>query len=408
MIRRLRWKFVVVCMAAVFVVMALLVTLVNLTFHAHSSAQIDATLQYISDNGGNYPRRGAPPKRDSKFALDPFNASPEAPFMTRYFSVQFDADGEVVAANTESIAAVTEDEAVLLAQEALERGEASGASDVYRYLVSQSDEGALVTFVDASMTYRVGYQVLVISASVAFAICVAVFLMALLFSGKAVRPLAQSFEKQRSFITDAGHELKTPLTIISANCEILELNLGKNEWLTGIEKQTGRMRRLVNDLVSLSRMDEERPQRARTRFCISDAVYDTAMAFAPAAERAGRRLSVLTEPNVEITGDEAAVRQLTSILLDNAVKYADEAGEIVVTLNGGKHPVLAVENDCAGVDNLELSRLFDRFYRADPARTGDGSYGLGLSIARSIAQAHRASIRAEKARGSRLRVRVRF
>ena len=199
-----------------------------------------------------------------------------------------------------------------------------------------------------------------------------------------------------------------PLTIISANCEILELNQGENEWLDGIEKQVSRLRKLVNNLVTLSRLDEERPAGPKVRFSLSDAVYDTAMTFSATAERSGKHLRVTVEPDVFIAGDEGAVRQLASILLDNAVKYTDQGGEIAVSLIGGRRPVLSVENDYSAVNELALSRLFDRFYRADPARTGDGSHGLGLSIARSIAETHRASIRAEKAGEGRLRLRVRF
>ena len=238
--------------------------------------------------------------------------------------------------------------------------------------------------------------------------CLAVLLLALLFSGRAVRPIAQSVEKQRQFITDAGHELKTPLTIISANCEVLEMEMAGNEWLTGIEKQVARLRKLVNDLVTLSRLDEGRPTGEEARFSLSDAVCDTALAFSAAAERAGKRLRADAEPGVFINGDEAALRQLTAILVDNAVKYADAGGEIRVGLRGGRHPVLTVENDCRNVSELPLDRLFDRFYRFDPARTGDGSHGLGLSIARSIAEAHRASLRAEKLAAGRLRMRLRL
>ena len=109
-----------------------------------------------------------------------------------------------------------------------------------------------------------------------------------------------------------------------------------------------------------------------------------------------------------VTGDEAALRQLTAILVDNAVKYANAGGEVTVCLRGGRHPVLTVENDCRNVDELPLQRLFDRFYRFDSARTGDGSHGLGLSIARSIAETHRAALRAEKAGEGRIRMRVRL
>lgn len=420
MIRRLRRKFVGVCMAAVLVVMVVLVALISLLYYLHSSAQVRDTLSFLAQNGGEFPvvqtaaeegaqqpRRSPRRGQDAGFGLAPLD-SPEAPFMTRHFSVRFDASGEVVSANTSSIAAISEEEAVEFAQAVLETGKSSGGYDVYRYLVSDYGEDTLVTFLDASVVLRMQRQILVLASTVAVVISAAVFLMAVLFSGKAVRPTVQSIERQRGFITDAGHELKTPLTIISANCEILELSVGENEWLDSIEKQTARMRRLVNDLVALSRLDEERPQTERLRFSLSDAVYDTAMAFAPAAERAGKALRVDTDPDVFLCGDEAAIRQLTSILMDNAVKYADAGGEICVRLLGGKHPVLCVENDFQNVDALELSRLFDRFYRADPARTGDGSHGLGLSIARSIAEAHRASIRAEKADAARLRLRVRF
>ena len=182
-----------------------------------------------------------------------------------------------------------------------------------------------------------------------------------------MRPIAQSVEKQRQFITDAGHELKTPLTIISANCEVLEMEMDKNEWLTGIEKQVARLRRLVNDLVALSRLDEGRPVGPGARFSLSDAVCDTATAFTAAAGRSGKRLRVTVAPGIYTTGDEAGLRQLTAILVDNAVKYADEGGEVAVCLNGGRHPVLTVENDCRNVDGLPMDRLFDRFYRFDPA-----------------------------------------
>ena len=257
---------------------------------------------------------------------------------------------------TESIAAVSSEEAVLSARRALDKA-GSGYLDVYRYRVSETDDGTLVVFLDASTQLSTARQFFIISSSVAAGVCLAVLLLALLFSGRAVRPIAQSVEKQRQFITDAGHELKTPLTIISANCEVLEMEMAGNEWLTGIEKQVARLRKLVNDLVTLSRLDEGRPTGEEARFSLSDAVCDTALAFSAAAERAGKRLRADAEPGVFINGDEAALRQLTAILVDNAVKYADAGGEIRVGLRGGRHPVLTVENDCRNVSELPLDRL---------------------------------------------------
>ena len=411
MIRRLRRKFVLLCMGVVVAVMVAVVALMNGFFIARANATLDGMLAFLTDNGGDFPvmndeeapriPRGPRQMDWGGMSMD----SPEAPFITRHFSVLLDAGGEALSVNTESIAAVSSEEAVLYARRALDKA-GSGYLDVYRYRVSETDDGTLVVFLDASTQLSTARQFFIISSSVAAGVCLAVLLLALLFSGRAVRPIAQSVEKQRQFITDAGHELKTPLTIISANCEVLEMEMAGNEWLTGIEKQVARLRKLVNDLVTLSRLDEGRPTGEEARFSLSDAVCDTALAFSAAAERAGKRLRADAEPGVFINGDEAALRQLTAILVDNAVKYADTGGEIRVGLRGGRHPVLTVENDCRNVSELPLDRLFDRFYRFDPARTGDGSHGLGLSIARSIAEAHRASLRAEKLAAGRLRMRL--
>ena len=413
MIRRLRRKFVLLCMGVVVAVMVAVVALMNGLFVARANATLDGMLAFLTDNGGDFPvvddgeapriPRGPRQMDWGGMSMD----SPEAPFITRHFSVLLDAGGEALSVNTESIAAVSSEEAVLYARRALDKA-GSGYLDVYRYRVSETDDGTLVVFLDASTQLSTARQFFIISSSVAAGVCLAVLLLALLFSGRAVRPIAQSVEKQRQFITDAGHELKTPLTIISANCEVLEMEMAGNEWLTGIEKQVARLRKLVNDLVTLSRLDEGRPTGEEARFSLSDAVCDTALAFSAAAERAGKRLRADAEPGVFINGDEAALRQLTAILVDNAVKYADAGGEIRVGLRGGRHPVLTVENDCRNVSELPLDRLFDRFYRFDPARTGDGSHGLGLSIARSIAEAHRASLRAEKLAAGRLRMRLRL
>ena len=413
MIRRLRKKFVLLCMGVVFAVMLAVVALMNGLFITRANAMLDGMLAFLADNGGGFPTgeaEGAPrlPRspRQQDWGGMGFD-SPETPFITRHFSVLLDESGEALNVNTDSIAAVSADEAVLYAQRVLNRAD-SGYLDIYRYCVRATDDGTLAVFLDASTQLATGRQFLVISGSVALGVCLAVFLLALLFSGRAVRPIAQSVEKQRQFITDAGHELKTPLTIISANCEVLEMEMDKNEWLTGIEKQVARLRRLVNDLVALSRLDEGRPVGPGARFSLSDAVCDTATAFTAAAGRSGKRLRVTVAPGIYTTGDEAGLRQLTAILVDNAVKYADEGGEVAVCLNGGRHPVLTVENDCRNVDGLPMDRLFDRFYRFDPARTGDGSHGLGLSIARSIAETHRATLRAEKAGKGRIRMRLRL
>ena len=264
MIRRLRKKFVLLCMGVVVAVMVAVVALMNGLFLARVNASLDGMLALLADNGGDFPAgdgEETPPAprgpRQQDWGGVDVN-SPETPFITRHFSVLLDESGDALDVNTDSIAAVSSEEAVLYAQRALDKAD-SGYLGVYRYRVAATDEGTLVVFLDASTQLTTARQFLVISGMVTLVVCLAVFLLALLFSGRAVRPIAQSVEKQRQFITDAGHELKTPLTIISANCEVLEMEMEKNEWLTGIEKQVARLRKLVNDLVALSRLDEGRP-----------------------------------------------------------------------------------------------------------------------------------------------------
>lgn len=172
--------------------------------------------------------------------------------------------------------------------------------------------------------------------------------------------------------------------------------MGKNEWLDDIRSEGERMGLLINQLVTLSRMDEGTASLVYEDFDLSDAVADTVSEFQGLAEERGQRLTSRITPAMEYHGDESMIRHLTAILLDNAVKYCDPEGEIRLSLTKRRYPVLVVENTYRDVDELELGRLFDRFYRADKARTFSGSFGVGLSIAQSIVKSHKGNISAYK------------
>ena len=223
----------------------------------------------------------------------------------------------------------------------------------------------------------------------------------MLFSKTFMKPVAESYEKQKQFITDANHELKTPLTLILTNVDIAEAELGTNEWLDDIRSEGHRMTELVNQLVALSRMDEENVSAEVSEMDLGEIVSDTISEFQPLAAEQGQRIIVDVDPNLQYRGEEALLRRLISILMDNAVKYCDEGGEIRVCLKRRKFVVLTVENAYRNVDAIELGRLFDRFYRADKARTA-GGYGIGLSIARMIVQKHRGEITAYRKDGTHI------
>ena len=207
------------------------------------------------------------------------------------------------------------------------------------------------------------------------------YLIVVLCPRRAIEPVVQANRKQKQFITDASHELKTPITVIATSLKLLEMDVGQQKWIDKARTQTEKLRELVASLVTLSRMDEEDSPLHPQDFPISDAVRETAESFADFVESKGHVLQLDIAPGLTYCGDEYAVRQLVSILQ-----------------KARRGVVLRERNDCEGLDPAVLDRLFDRFYRPDEARSAaGGGFGIGLSIARSIAEGHRGSIRAKSA-----------
>ena len=334
--------------------------------------------------------------------------SKEMPYESRYFTVTVNSAGDVLSVDTGKVAAVDMEQAVAYAEAALASGKTRGFADDYRYLVSDTDDGQLVLFLDCGRNLTTWRSFLIASLGVAAGGLVAVFLLILAFSGRVVRPVAESYEKQKRFITDAGHEIKTPLAIIEADAEVLEMELdGESEWLQDIRAQTRRLADLTNDLVYLSRMEERQDSAQLVDFPLSDVVEETAQSFRSRAMQKRQTFTERIEPMLTLRGDEKAVRQLTGILLDNAVKYAPEGGVIELTLaRQGRGAALTVFNTTeTAIPRESLDRLFDRFYRTDPSRSSaTGGHGIGLSIARAIVNAHRGKITAESADGHSLRI----
>lgn len=260
--------------------------------------------------------------------------------------------------------------------------------------------------VDGSMSRSALMQSTTISGIVLLGCVALVLILIFLLSKKAVKPIAESYEKQKQFVTDANHELKTPLTLILANLDIAEAELGKNEWLDDIRSEGHRMTELVNQLVSLSRMDEDGHKMNISEVSFSEIVSDRVSEFEHLARERGKTLSASIDKDVKYHGDEALLHRLIGILMDNAIKYCDNDGEIRITLSRGRRVVLTVENTYAAVGELELNRLFDRFYRADKARKFTGGYGIGLSMAKAIVEKHKGDIMAYKKDGMHIGFKV--
>ena len=400
MIYRLQKRFILICTVSVLTVIALVFGVILVLNISSMNRNMDMLADRVSEGGGRFPGSfdepppfdKMPPRNEPNFEF----ITPETPFSTRHFTVFFDKKGEVARTNTESIYAIDEDTAIDYAEKAMADGDERGWISSYRYKIFSTDLGMGVVFVDGSMSRTVLMQSTTIAGFVLLGCAALVLMLIFLLSKKAVKPIAESYEKQKQFVTDANHELKTPLTLIMANVEIAELELGKNEWLDDIRAEGHRMTELVGQLVALSRMDEEGDAIHSSMLPLGAIVGDIVSEFKSLAKSKGLTFQASIDEGVTYLGDEALLRRLVGVLMDNAVKYCDNGGEITVTLSGGKHLVMTVENSYSAVEQIELHRLFDRFYRADPARTFSGGYGIGLSMAKAIVEKHKGEITAYK------------
>ena len=220
--------------------------------------------------------------------------------------------------------------------------------------------------------------------------------------------MEESIRKQKRFITDASHELKTPLTIIDANTEIMEMESGESQWTKSTRKQIQRLTGLVQQLVTLSRLDEEKGLQDIAEFDLSEAVSESVQPYGALAQTKEKHLTLNIEGGLMYTGDEKSIRQLSGILMDNAVKYSSEKGNITLTLKKkGKKILLEIYNDADGLPQGKLDVLFERFYRLDSSRnSGTGGSGIGLSVAKAIVQAQKGKITAENKTGNGLTITV--
>ena len=402
MAKKLRWRFVLISMLSLLAVLAIVMTTINVTNYTEVKNSADVLLEALAEGGGQFrfepwategegnaePPQGpeAPVQDRRPIGIEQGGRfSAETPYETRFFTVVRLSDGTYLA-NTDSIAAVDADTAVAMAAEALRSGKTKGYSGVYRYLVTA--DGNMVLFVDCFRGLNTAKNFLATSLIVSAAVLVGMFLLVFLFSKRAVKPIAEAYERQKQFVTEASHELKTPITIISANNELLQMEYGDNESTDAIEHQVKRLSSMVKNLVSLSRLDEV-SQVEKVPCNLSECVLEHVDLYRNALTSGGRALTVDVDEGVTLVGNPDLLAQLTGILLDNAIKYA--RSHTTVSLKRDKSIVLSVENDADNLSDGDKNRCFERFYRdVDVAQNVEGS-GIGLAIAKQIVELHRGS-----------------
>ncbi len=406
MIDKLRRKMIWVSGTALVVVFLIIFVSIYVIGTQQLNTTMDMLCDHISDGGGTFLPFDKEHPRPPDMDRFPGFFTAETPFSTRFFVVRFDENGNIASANTESVSSITQEDAFEYAVAVREKDALRGWKGSYRYKLFDTPGGQSVVFVDGSMNKATTATLLIASGCVLVGSMVVILFLIILLSKRAVRPMAESYEKQKQFVTDANHELKTPLTLILTNLDILETETGKNEWLDDIRSEGQRMSALVGQLTALSRLDEDRPQMQLVDFPLGEMVEDTISEFVPLVNERGLTINSRIQPGVQYTGDEGALRRVVAILLDNAVKYCDPGGYISLSLYAKRYPIITVENSCREVDGIELNRLFDRFYRADKARTASGSFGIGLSLAQAIIEQHHGEISAYKAEEGQIGFRI--
>lgn len=324
---------------------------------------------------------------------NPFDDRPAFRLAT-FYSVAVSDDGRILATDSGNNALYSEDFLQIQAKKAIDSGKKRGMKGNLLYLVAQKQGYKLVVFMDNTIVQERMTDLLRNTLIFGSVTLVAVFFLAMYLAKKIVRPLEESYLRQKQFISDAGHELKTPVSVIGANAELLRRELGENQWLANIGYENERMGSLVKQLLDLAKTENVPIVTACVDF--SRLVSGEILPFESVAFEKGLTLNADIAAGISVDANADTLRQLVSILIDNAIDHSARGREVAVHLRQ-EHgwAKLSVVNDGAPIPKERREHLFERFYRVDEARSDNGHYGLGLAIAKAVTDAHKGKIAVE-------------
>lgn len=399
MIRKFQRKFVLITMITLFFILSLIILAATSLNYYNMNSRADAFLELLSENQGNISKEDLRSLNEQSFYTE------NIPYEMRYFIVDFKDDTVIDRSHMESI---SEEEGKILSGFMLKNEGNKGTIQNMRYLIDRDHSQLYVLNIYEGQKAFENFFVNTVFISVMSLF--AVFIIVSVFSKKAIKPMTEGLLKQRRFITDAGHEIKTPLSIIAANCEVLELQYGRNEWIESTQNQVRRMNLLIKNLLTLAKMDEENIDIHFVTLNLSEIAEKIIQPFTVLADQKGIEVQKRIEKNLYISADPNRISHLISILMDNSIKYTPVDGVIEIYLERkGKNIIFDFINTVEKMPEGNLERLFDRFHREDDSRTSEGGgYGIGLSLARAVVKSHGGRIRASKAEKDKIRFRVEF
>lgn len=407
MIKELKRKFVLISIGAVALVLLLIMGSINIVNYRDIVVKAEYILDVLANGGGKFPDVPEEDKNGDETTLVSESAKVletdeniEMQYERRFFTVTFISDTELVI-NLDNIAAVDTETAVRYAFELNSKGRNKGFKGYYRYMktsvITENGEKNMYIFLDCNRELLTFYNFLFTSITVSVIGLLLVLMLLIVFSKFAIKPIAESYEKQKRFVTDASHELKTPLTIISANADVLEIEQGSSEWIDSIRNQVMRLKDFTEKLVLLAKMDEEGAPLNKQAFSLSDAVKNSVENFRASIDVGHKTLACDIDSEINYYGDQEMIKVLADVLIDNAVKYSNDGGTIHISLKADyNNCIFTVYNTAEYIDVDKLDMIFERFYRLDESRnSGMGGHGIGMSAAKAIVTAHGGTITAD-------------
>lgn len=397
MIKKLQIKIIAVILLTLLLVFSVMLLVLNLSVRKNSNARVNEFMESVIKNDGfMVPQRGA--KLEKLPSLEMIKAG-------RFFYVKLDKNLTAIEINLDMMYDFTIDDTVEFIVYVIESKEEKGTIGNFSFYSAAKPYGRIIVFAERSIEIGMLEQLTRTSLWSALIVAVVILFLAIFLSRWIIDPVKTAFSKQRRFISDASHELKTPLTIIETNVDVLENELGENKRLGDIREQSKRMDSLVSSLLTLSRTDDDQLKLTMNEFSLSNIVLSTVLEFESLMYEAGKEYSYNIAENISYVGDEKTIQQLLTILIDNALRYSNTNGQISVSLTtNGNHKVISVFNTGQGIPANEKERIFERFYRIDESRTREtGGYGIGLSIAKAITEIYKGKIEVSSDYGSWVR-----
>ena len=406
MTKTLKRRFIIFTMAAVTCLLVFIVLAINSLNWMMLARQSDTVLETIVDSDGTFHKMDfdRPPPFSRPLDMDRMRAS-------RFVIVRSDLSDNIIDVNIDQISAIDYETAKSYALEVLQADDISGRVHGYKFAVKQLGLNRLTFFMDTSEQSENFRMVLLASTAIALLCWVILLMIVILLSGKVIRPVLVGMEKQKQFITNAGHEMKTPLAIIQSNNDTMALIHGENKYNVHIRNQTKRLNVLMSNLLTLAKLDEEIPLPT-VMVNISEVANDLLPVYMEDAQAHNLCFDIQIEPDIVIQTNKDSFRQMMTILLDNALKYTLDNGNIHLSLSrDGRHIQIITENTCDPSLEPDPERLFERFYRGDTARTQkkeSSGYGIGLSAARAICENFGGKLTAEYSSANSIRFIARF